>query len=73
MIFLLRFSEADPYFNYINSLNDYVARLQYLFREGKSTADVLVYLPLFADGTSAQFAPVINALDDAGLAWDWIE
>lgn len=65
-------SEADPYFNYINSLNDYVARLQYLFREGKSTADVLVYLPLFADETSAQFAPVINALDDAGLAWDWI-
>lgn len=66
------FSEYDSFFPYVKSLNDYVARLQYLMKQGTPSVDVLVYLPLFASETSSQYTEVTKLLDANGIAWDWV-
>lgn len=66
------FGESDTFWPYVKSLNDYVARLQYLMKQGDPSVDVLVYLPLFASETSAQFTDVTSKLDANGIAWDWV-
>ncbi len=38
-------SEANPYWPFIDDINRYVARVQYLLRQGTPRADVLVYYP----------------------------
>ena len=64
------FSESDPYWSYIKSLNQYVSRLQYLMKQGEPSTDVLVYLPLFSSETNYSY--ITEMLDNNGIAWNWI-
>lgn len=38
-------SEANPFWPFMNRMNQYVARVQYMLRQGTPRADVLVYYP----------------------------
>jgi hypothetical protein len=44
-VFSSNLSEANPYFKYMKDLNQYIARCQYLLRQGKPDYDLVVYYP----------------------------
>ncbi|HUT56214.1 MAG TPA: glycosyl hydrolase [bacterium] len=43
--FSTNMSEANPYWKYIRDINLYIARCQYLLRQGKPDYDLIVYYP----------------------------
>ncbi len=65
-------SEADPFWKFQADLNLYAARVQYLLQQGAPDADLLVYLPIFADPADARFAPMLQAVETHGRAWEWV-
>jgi hypothetical protein len=66
------FSEADPFWKFQREVNLYAARLQVLLQSGEPDADVLVYLPVFANPADPRFTPVVQTLDASGYAWEWV-
>jgi hypothetical protein len=44
-VFSSNLSEINPYFKYMKDLNLYIARCQYLLRQGKPDYDLIVYYP----------------------------
>jgi hypothetical protein len=65
-------SEADAFWKYQQTINDYAARLQVLLRQGAPDADLLVYLPLFHSPDDARFSPALQAIDTSGYRWEWV-
>ncbi len=65
-------SESDPFWKYQREINVYAARLQMLMQMGEPDADLLVYLPVFDNPSDARFTPVLQTLDTAGRAWEWV-
>ncbi|MGI6706519.1 MAG: glycosyl hydrolase [Clostridia bacterium] len=66
-------SEGDSAFwQYQKDINTYAARLQFLMKQGKPDADILVYFPLFANPEDEAFTPVLETLDANGRVWEWV-
>ncbi len=45
-------SETNPFWKFMPALNKYISRCQYLLRQGKPRADLLIYYPWFGFPTS---------------------
>jgi hypothetical protein len=65
-------SEADAFWKFQHTINQYAARLQTLLRQGQPDADLLVYLPLFVNPDDPRFTLVLQAVDESGCAWEWV-
>jgi hypothetical protein len=65
-------SEADAFWKFQHTINQYVARLQTLLRQGNPDADLLVYLPLFVNPDDPRFKPALEMLDTSGYVWEWV-
>jgi hypothetical protein len=61
-LFSSNISEADPFWNDYTAMNEYMARCQYLLRQGKPQADVLVYYPFLGFPSEFGFSPTHKEL-----------
>ncbi|WP_442575389.1 glycosyl hydrolase [Microbacterium sp. F51-2R] len=62
-------ADTDPTHDYYKSMNAYASRANYLMQQGKASADVAVYMPLFGNLSATAS---VAALQSRGFQWDAI-